>query len=102
MTRTTLVVLAATLALSLPADAAGEDARATAEKLLTAGAKLFDAKDAKGLAATYTDDAVIRAISRDKDTRELKTEVYHGRDAIEMTYGAVFKGDATFHARNTI
>lgn len=101
MTRTTLVALAATLSLTLPADA-GDDANVTAERLLTAGAKMFDAKDAKGLAATYTDDAVIRVVSRDKDTGGLKTEDHHGRDAIEKGYGEVFKGDATFHAKNTI
>ena len=102
MTRTTLAALAVTLSLSLPALAVDDDAKAIAEKLLTAGAKMFDAKDAKGLADTYTEDAVIRAVSRDSNTRELKTEDYHGRDAIEKAYHEVFKGDATFHAKNTI
>ena len=102
MTRTTRVALAVTLSLSLPAHAADEDAKMAAVKLLAAGAKLFDAKDAKGLAATYTDDAVIRAVSRDNDTRELKTEDYHGRDAINKAYDKVFDNDAIFHAKNTI
>jgi ketosteroid isomerase-like protein len=100
MTRTTLVALA--ISLSLPLSDADADANATAEKLLAAGAKLFDAKDSKGLAATYAEDAVIRAVSRDGNTRELKTEEYRGRDAIEKAYGEVFNGDATFHAKNTI
>ena len=106
MTRTTLVALAISLSLPLAADAADADAdadaNATAEELLAAGAKLFDARDSKGLAATYADDAVIRSVSRDGNTRELKTEEYRGRDAIEKAYGEVFKGDATFHAKNTI
>jgi ketosteroid isomerase-like protein len=102
MTRITLAALAVTLSLSLAVDAADGDARAIAEELLTAGAKLFDARDARGLAATYTDDAVIRAISRDGETRALKTEDYHGRAEIEKAYGELFQGDATFHAKNTI
>src|SRR4051812_5512804 len=105
MIRTTLTALAVTLALSpcagtaRPAD---DEAKATAETLLTAGARLFDAKDPKGLADTYTDDAVITSLSRERNTRKIKTEVYRGRDAIEKVYGDVFKGDAAFHARNTI
>lgn len=102
MTRVSLAVLAAALLLSPPAQAADDDATATAEKLLAAGAKLFDAKDARGLAATYTEDAVVRAISRDGSSRELKTEDHHGRDAIERLYGTIFENDMTFHAKNTI
>ena len=45
---------------------------------------------------------MLTALSRERDTRRIKTEVYRGRDAIEKAYGDVFKGDAAFHARNTI
>jgi ketosteroid isomerase-like protein len=102
MLRTTLAVLAVALPLSLRTAAAGDDAKAQAEKLLTAGAKMFEAKDAKGLAATYTGDAAITAVTREKDSGKLKTEVTRGRADIEKTYGDMFKGDATFHAKNTI
>jgi ketosteroid isomerase-like protein len=106
MLRTTLTALAFTLPLSLlaaPAIAADDDeAKAIAEKLLTAGEKMFDAKDAKGLAATYTDDAVITTLSRDNNSRAIKTRTYCGHEAIEKAYGDMFKGDATLHAKNTI
>jgi ketosteroid isomerase-like protein len=106
MLRTTLTALAFALPLLLlaaPAVAADDaEAKATAEKLLTAGEKLFIAKDAKGLAATYTDDAVITSLSRDNNSRAIKTQTYIGRETIEKTYVDLFKGDATLHAKNTI
>src|SRR5262249_20573601 len=103
MIRTTLTTLAVSLSLVTGTARADDDeAKATAEKLLTAGARLFDAKDAKGLADTYTDDAVIIGLTREKDTRKIKTDVVRGRDAIEKTYRDLFKGDTTFHARNTV
>jgi ketosteroid isomerase-like protein len=103
MLRTTLAVLAVALPLSFSLrPAAADEAQAQAEKLLTAGAKMFDAKDAKGLAATYTDDAVITSLTRDKNSREIKTQTYIGRETIEKTYVDMFKGDATLHAKNTI
>jgi ketosteroid isomerase-like protein len=102
MIRSVLAALAVVLPLSIPAFAADDEAKATAEKLLTAGEKLFDAKDAKGLTATYTDDAVITALSRDNNSRAIKTQTYTGREAIEKAYSDMFKGDATLHAKNTI
>ena len=105
MHRTLLATLAFALPLSLmvvPAVAADDEAKATAGKLLAAGEKLFDAKDAKGLAATYTDDAVITTLSRDKNSRAIETKTYIGRETIEKTYVDLFKGDATLHAKNTI
>lgn len=106
MTRTLLaalaVVLSLSLSLSLPATAADDETKATAEKLLAAGEKMFDAKDAKGLAATYTDDAVITTLSRENNAREIKTKTYIGRETIEKAYVDLFKGDATLHAKNTI
>jgi len=105
MHRILVAALAVALPLSLlavPAVAADDEAKATAEKLLAAGEKLFDAKDAKGLAATYTDDAVITTLSRDKNSRAIETKTYIGRETIEKTYVDLFKGDATLHAKNTI
>jgi ketosteroid isomerase-like protein len=107
MLRPALAVMAFALPLALltgPAVAADDDAKAIAEKFLAAGAKMFDAKDAAGLAATYTDDAVITAISReDKSTTgKLKIEVTRGRADIEKAYRDMFKPDAVFHAKNTV
>ena len=96
------------LAFTLAAAAAGrdraaddDDAKALAVKLLTAGAAKFDAKDAPGLAATYTDDAVLTSVSRESGGT-LKTEVYRGKADIEKVYNDHFKGDASFHARNNV
>jgi len=97
------LALALALAFSLTHAAAADDnGRAAAEKFLAAGARMFDAKDAKGLAATYTEDAVVTAYSRDSNTSDLKTETRHGHADIEKVYIDVFNGDATFHAKNTI
>jgi ketosteroid isomerase-like protein len=107
MLRNALAAMAFILPLSLltsPAVAADDDAKAIAEKFLAAGAKLFDAKDAAGLAATYTDDAVATTISReDKNTTgKLKVEVTRGRADIEKGYRDVFKPDSVFHSKNTV
>jgi hypothetical protein len=103
MTRTTLTALAVTFSLVTGTARADDDeAKATAETLLAAGAWLFDAKDAGGLADTDTDDAVVAGLTRDTDTRKVKVDVVRGRAVIEKTYRDLFKGDATFHARNTV
>src|SRR4051794_35509698 len=47
------------------ADEKDDEAKAIARKVTTAGAALFDARDAKGLALTYTDDARLEIYSKD-------------------------------------
>src|SRR4051794_17042813 len=93
---------AALLALALAPAARADEARAIAEKVTKAGAALFDARDAKGLAATYTENARIEVISRGKDTGALKTEVKIGRTEIESYYENLFKNNNPVHARNTV
>ncbi|MGE3818759.1 MAG: nuclear transport factor 2 family protein [Isosphaeraceae bacterium] len=96
-----LLTLAAVLAAT-PAAAADDEAKAVATKALDAGAAMFDARDAKGLAATYTDDAVLTVVTRDSSTKELKKEVKYGRAQIEEYYQTIVKPDSTFHAKNHV
>ena len=109
MLRSTLTASAAVLALALvlsstPASAVDtpEAAKAVAEKALKAGAALFDSKDAKGLAETYADDAVLTIVTRDKDTRLVKKDVRNGRPDIEAFYQQMFTSESMFHAKNTV
>jgi ketosteroid isomerase-like protein len=113
MNRITLAATAAVLALALslapsntPATAGAADnddsAKAVAVKALNAGAALFDAKDAKGLAETYTDDAVLTIVTRDKESGQIKKEVKNGRPDIEAYYQELFKSDSTYHSKNTV
>ena len=79
-----------------------DDARSLAVKLTTTGAQLFDARDAKGLALTYAEDARLEIITRDRDTRELKTETRVGRNEIQSYYQEHFKSAGDIHCRNTV
>src|SRR4051812_14474222 len=92
------------LALVIPAAVARaeDDARQIAVKLTTAGAALFDARDAKGLAKTYAEDARLEIIGRDKDTGDLKTETKVGRAEVESYYQQHFNPSGAIHARNTV
>jgi hypothetical protein len=101
-------VLALTLALAFtlgnsPAPALqGDDAKAIAVKVTTAGAALFDAKDSKALAATYLDDARLEIISRDKDSTLNKIEVKTTHAEIEAYYESILKTDTPIHAKNVV
>jgi hypothetical protein len=79
-----------------------EQAKAIAVKVTTAGATTFDTKDAKAMAATYTDDAQLHWVTRNKDTGSLETETKRGRAEVEGFYADLFKGTDTFHAKNTV
>ena len=103
MTRTPPFLLAAGLALTLSAaPSKAEDAKQVAVKVTTAGAAMFDARDAKGLALSYAEDGRLEVISKEKDSGELKTETKVGRNEIEAYYRELFKSDDVIHARNTV
>lgn len=85
-----------------PALAADEEAKAAAGKALDAGAAMFDARDAKGIAATYTNDAVLTVVTRESGTKELKREVKYGRTQIEEYYQTFVKPETSFHAKNHV
>jgi hypothetical protein len=99
--------LALALALASPAgaDGPGDEAREVATRVTRAGAAMFDAEDAKGLAATYLDDARLDVISRDGETGALKVETRKGRAEIQDYYESLFRDDRSGrrrHARNTV
>jgi ketosteroid isomerase-like protein len=71
--------------------AADPDAKQLAQDILTKGAALFDSRDAAAIAATYTDDAEVTLVIKDKDSGKYKTEVTRGRSAIERGYRDIFK-----------
>ena len=102
-----LITLSLAIALTAPgfvraAEPKDDEAKAIAVKVTTAGATLFDAKDAPALAATFTEEARLEATFKDNDAGSSKTEVRQGRTQIEAYYRELFKNDATFHAKNTI
>ena len=102
--RPSLVALAvaATIVLAPAAARAEDDAKAVAVKTTAAGAALFDARDAKGLAATYTDDARIDIYSKEQNSAALKIETKVGRAEIQAYYEELFKNSAAIHAKSTI
>ncbi|MFO0950262.1 MAG: hypothetical protein U0835_03750 [Isosphaeraceae bacterium] len=108
MRRLSLVMLAAVLACSAAAFRAAlaaddkDEPKAIAVKALTAGAALFEAKNAKGIAETYTEDAVLTVVTRENDTRKIKKEVRHGRADIEAYYVELFKSESPLHSKNTV
>ncbi len=84
------------------ADPKDDEAKAIAVKVTTAGATLFDAKDAAALAATFTEEARLEVTFKGKDDATSKNEIKQGRSRIEAYYRELFKGDAAFHAKNTV
>ncbi len=68
-----------------------KEAKTLAQENLDKGAKLFDTHDATAMAATYTEDAQIDLIEKDKSTGEFKISAKKGRSEIESFYRDVFK-----------
>jgi len=95
------LAIAALALLASPARAEDE-ATKLAVKLTTAGAATFDTKDAKAMAAYYTDDAQVLVVSKEKDTGAIKTEAKRGRGEIEDFYRELFKDAGTIRSKNTV
>jgi hypothetical protein len=99
-------VLALTLAavvLPVRADDKADDPKAVATKVTSAGAAMFDARDAKGLSQTYTDDARLEVYSKESgDGSSLKIETRVGQAEVKAYYDELFKMDGAVHARNTV
>lgn len=85
------VILSLALLLPTAALAADKDAKQLAQAILTKGAALFDTRDAAAIAATYSEDAELILVAKDKDTGTYKTQVTRGRSAIQRGYQDVFK-----------
>ena len=75
-------------------------AERTAERVLTTGSELFDAKDAKALAATFTLDGEIHLFDM-KAKREGDVPI-RGRADIEGFYVNMFEDASTVDSQNTV
>lgn len=94
------IVAAVALVAGLPARA--QEAMQLAERLTAEGAATFDTKDAKAMAAFYTEDAKVTLISRDQGSSSIQAKVYEGKAAIEGLYRDLFKGDRAIRSKNAI
>jgi len=92
-------VVAGLLATEVGA-APDSEAGKIAEAFLKSGSKLFDAKDAAGLAATYTEDGQILLVS--KKDGQIQNEMREGRASIEELYRSVFEAVTDPDSANTI
>jgi ketosteroid isomerase-like protein len=97
-----LALLALVLAAPLPVVAQQSDAKVTAQKILDAGAALFDTKDAQAMAATYVEDAELLYTSKDDSTGRYKNEMTRGREGIQKLYEKLFEGDNKTTSRNVV
>jgi ketosteroid isomerase-like protein len=95
----TVVVAGLLLGEAVAADPKSE-ADTIAEAFLKAGSKLFDAEDAAGLAATYTEDAQILLVT--KRDGQIQNEGRRGRADIEELYRSVFQAVDEPDSENTI
>jgi hypothetical protein len=85
------------------ADAKDDEAKAIATKVTAAGAAMFDSRDAKGLAQTYTDDGRLEIYSRESgDGSTLKVETRVGRAEVQGYYETLFKNESPIHAKNIV
>jgi RNA polymerase sigma factor (sigma-70 family) len=75
-------------------------AERTAERVLTTGSELFDAKAAKALAATFTVDGEIHLF--DMKTKREGDIPIRGRADIEGFYVNMFEDASTIHSQNTV
>lgn len=98
-----LAPLVAFLAFAPPTPAQSEgDAKAAAQKILDAGAALFDTKDAQAMAATYVEDAELLYTSKDDSTGRYKTELTRGREAVQKFYEKLFENKNKTTSRNAV
>ena len=71
-----------------------------AERVLKDGSDLFDAKNAEGLAATYTENGEIHLL--DKRENEYRDDVIRGRPEIERFYRGGFKDARVIDSENRV
>lgn len=76
------------------------EAEKLAETLLKTGSDLFDAKDALGLAASYTEDGEIHLI--DNQNGQHRDEFKRGRSEIEQLYRDMFRDAPTVDSENRV
>lgn len=99
------IILALGLALVLaPAAARADDgdARAEAQAILDKGSALYDKKDAKAMAATYTEDGQILWTSKPNESTEPTIDTKVGRVEIEALYREYFKDPEKTTSKNVV
>lgn len=100
MIRLTILAL---MLLSAKAPSSDEEARSLAHEILTKGASQFDTRDPAAMAATYTEDAELTLVGKDRDSGTYKPSDTRGRTAIEQFYRDIFKDRAPGStSRNTV
>jgi ketosteroid isomerase-like protein len=78
-------------------------AKKLAEEILTKGASLFDARDTKGLVATYVEDAVFTLFAKDANSGRVNAEERRGAVEIEEFYRKLFDGQTgATTSKNTV
>lgn len=82
------------------AEAPKSEAQKIAEKILKAGSDLFDAKNARALAATYTEDGEVILVS--KKDGEVNYDYKQGRNEIEAFYRDHFQRTETIDSENFV
>lgn len=96
----TFVSLALFVPGASPAD--DQDAKTVAQEILKKGAALYDTQDAMAMAATYTDEARLFWVERDKSTGKIKVDAKEGRSEIDRLYRDLFKDGKKTTSRNTV
>jgi hypothetical protein len=96
------MIVALTMAFGFLLAPLADDATQIAVKLTTDGATNFDRKDAKTLAESYTEDAMLTLVVKEKDSDGLKTEIKRGRGEIQASYESLFKDAGVIHSHNTV
>lgn len=100
---TPMVAALALLLASSNARAQEKDAKALAQEILTKGAALFDTRDAAAMAETYSEDARLFWVEKNRDSNRLKVDPKEGRDAIERFYRDLWKdAKEKTTSRNTV
>lgn len=85
---------------ALAADGGDAKARQIAEKVTTEGAAIFDTFDARAMAATYDEKAVLIVFEKADGAIVRKAE--EGRAKVEAAYAELFKKPETIKSRNVV
>lgn len=88
--------------LSTTAVRAGDDAEARkiAEKVTAEGAAIFDTFDAKAMAATYDEKAIL--INFEREGGAIVRQSAEGREKVKDFYAKVFENPETIKSKNTV
>lgn len=95
-----LSLLCPAVPTAFAADEGDAKARQIAEKVTTEGAAIFDTFDARAMAATYDEKALLTVFR--KENGEIGRDAHEGRAKIEAAYAELFKSPETIKSRNIV